>query len=341
MIDTVKIYCEINKETYNKIKYNSIVKSALDHNTGQLLYEITNDHLEGSYSSSLSVRVDCGSKYHFCKLGYCIEIEGSYHKLIKGYNSHNGYTDLQFVIENLIQMVELDYDIILPNINNWYLQRCDIAIVYNLTNQENVKKYINSLKHCNYPRRQTKHYLDSSLYLPGTITTLKIYNKLLEFRKHDRNKFKNTDFDLEKYEKIIQGFIRFECEIKKRKLEDFYHCKNINVLKVNYEDLKSIWSEEFMKLLKIIENDLEIVRGREKVLKRLKELYKTSKANRLYNFYCSIQLNGLDYLKENMSSSTFYDNLKELKESRIDISQIYNIGEVIIDFNPFEWEEVA
>lgn len=166
MIDTVKIYCEIDKYIYHTIKTKSIVKSAIDYNTGELLYDITNDSLKGSYSSSLSVRVDCGSKYHFCDLGYCIEIEGSYHKIVKGYNSHDGYYDLIFIIENLIKMAELDYNIELPSIEKWYLQRCDIAIVYDLKNQHNVRRYINSLKHCNYPRRKTKHYIDTSLYLP-------------------------------------------------------------------------------------------------------------------------------------------------------------------------------
>ena len=105
MIDTVKIYCEIDKDIYYSIKSKSIVKSALDYNTGELLYDITNDSLEGSFSSSLSIRVDCGAKYHFCKLGYCIEIEGSYHKIVKGFNSHEGYYDLQFIIEKIVSFV--------------------------------------------------------------------------------------------------------------------------------------------------------------------------------------------------------------------------------------------
>ena len=57
MIDTVKIYTEINKETYLKIKNLSIVKSAVNRESGEELYNIVNAHLEGSYSSSLSVRV--------------------------------------------------------------------------------------------------------------------------------------------------------------------------------------------------------------------------------------------------------------------------------------------
>ena len=76
----------------------SIVKSSIDNYTNELQYEIINDHLEGSFDSRLSVRVGCGSKYKFSKLGYFIEIEGSYHKFTCGYNSHNGYYDLQFLL---------------------------------------------------------------------------------------------------------------------------------------------------------------------------------------------------------------------------------------------------
>ena len=341
MIDTIKIYCEIDKNIYNTIKNNSIVKSAINYNTGELLYDITNDSLEGSFDSKLSVRVNCGSKYHFCNLGYCCEIEGSYHKIVYGYNSHNGYYDFQFVVENLIRLVELSYNIKLPALQNWYLSRCDISICYDLKNQDNVKKYVNSLKHCSYPRRKPQFYYNQSFYLSGTTTTLKIYNKLLEFNKHDRKKFVNTNFDLINYERTIQGFVRFEIEIKKRFLEKIYNKNLICVLDVKYEDLRSIWSDEFMKLLKFVKSDLEIVRGREKVLERLKKLYEPCKANRLYNFYCSIQLNGVDNLKNFMSSSTYYDNLKELKNSGIDISQCYNVKDEIIDFNPFEWQEVS
>ena len=89
MIDTINIYTEIPFEIYTKIYNKSIVKSSIDKKTGELIYEVVNDHLEGSYSSSLSVRVGCGTKYGFYDLGYYIEIEGSYHKLKKGYNSHN------------------------------------------------------------------------------------------------------------------------------------------------------------------------------------------------------------------------------------------------------------
>ena len=138
MIDSIKIYTEIDKETYDKIYSLSIIKTSFDNSTKDIFYEIINDHLQGSYDSRLSVRVGCGSKYHFVDKGYFIEIEGSYHKIVKGYNSHNGYYNLQFVANSLIDMVELTYNVKLPDFENWYLQRCDIAICFDLKNQNNV-----------------------------------------------------------------------------------------------------------------------------------------------------------------------------------------------------------
>lgn len=57
MIDTVKIYSEIDKDTYLTIYNNSIIKTSYNKFDGEIYYEIINDHLEGSYDSRLSVRV--------------------------------------------------------------------------------------------------------------------------------------------------------------------------------------------------------------------------------------------------------------------------------------------
>lgn len=342
MIDTIKIYTEINKELHDKIKSMSVVKSSIDNFTKSIQYEVINDHLEGSYDSRLSVRVGCGSKYRFSNLGYFIEIEGSYHKIVRGYNSHNGFYDLNYICCSLINIVELTYNIKLPDIDNWYVQRVDIAICYDLQFQENVKSYINSLSRCNYPRRNAKFFYDESLYLSGTTTTLKIYNKLLEFKKHDIKKFINNNFDLVNYINTISGFIRFECEIKKKMLQKIKNDKHIKIIDINYNNLKDIWSDEFMKVLQFIKNDLEIVRGREDVYNRLNNLYKPAKANLLFNFYSSIQLNGLKDIKLKTCPRTYYRNIKLLKEAKIDFSQSYKIEEQeIFCFNPFEWEEVV
>ena len=71
-------------------------------------------------------------------------------------------------------------------------------------------------------------------------------------------------------------------------------------------------------------------------------MYKLSKANQLYNFYCAIQLNGLIDTKESMSNSVYYRNIKDLKNAKVDFSQSYKVEEIeLFYFNPFECEEVA
>ena len=341
MIDTIKIVTMINKDIYKKISSNSIIKTSYKADTGEIYYKIVNDRLEGSYSSSLSVRVGEGIKYRFIN-SYYLEIEGSYHKIIKGFNSHNGFYNVISICKRLIDVVSYIYNIDLPDLKNWFLQRIDIAICYELKENRNVREYINNLSLCNYPRRNIKHYQDESIYLTGSTSTLKIYNKLLEFKKHDMKKFINTNFNIDKYLNLINGFIRFECEIKKRKLVDIYKSNYIRILQVNYEDLKEIWKVEFMKLLKLFENDLKLISDKKEIEKRLYTLYKPKKASILYTFYLSIMVDGLVNVKNRTTKSTYYRNIKELKQANIDFSQTFKIIEDnIIKFNPFEYEEVS
>lgn len=344
MIDTVKIYTMINKTIYDKIKSNSIVKTSYHNATGEIFYNIINDHLEGSYSSSLSVRVDTGSKYGFVD-SFFIEIEGSLHKILKGYNSHNGYYNLVYVCIKLISLVENSYNIKLPSLRHWFLQRVDIAICFDLINQNNVINYLNNLHSCDYPRRSLRNYGDyggTGIYFSGSSTTLKIYNKYQEFKKHDLKNFKNTDFDIINYLKTIEGFIRFEVEIKKKKLFTLYNKKYIRVRNISYNELKKVWCDEFMKLLKMYDNDLKKVRSKEKVENRLYDIYGNVKGRRLYNFYLSILIDGLDLVRKRTSKNVYYKNIRELKYANIDFSQKIDINfeDTLIDFSPFSWEEV-
>ena len=344
MIDTLKIYSMINKEIYTKIYSNSIVKTSFSNSTGEIFYNIVNDHLIGSYDSSLSVRVDNGVKYGFVD-NFFIEIEGSYHKILRGYNSHDGFYNLYSICKSLISLVENAYNIKLPDIQHWFLQRVDIAICFDLYNQNNVVKYLSNLHSCDYPRRTLRNYGDfggTGIYYSGSSTTLKIYNKYEEFKKHDMKRFKYTNFDLINYLNIIKGFIRFEVEIKKKKLVSLFNKKYIRIRNINYKDLKKVWCDEFMKLLKIYDNDLEKVRSKEKVENRLFDLYGNVKGRRLYNFYLSIIIDGLDIVKKRTSKNVYYKNIRELKYANIDFSQKLdlNFSDDIIDFNPFEWQEV-
>lgn len=341
MIDTVKFYTMIDKKIYTLILNKSIIKTSYSKSTGEVFYEIVNDSLEGSFSSSLSVRVSSGAKYNFVNY-YCIEIEGSFHKIIKGYNALNGYYNLTEILLKLINIVENYYNIKLPKYQHWFVNRVDITKCFDLNTNDKVSAYINNLSHCNYPKRNIKYYQDESIYLSGTTTTLKIYNKLLEFKKHDYKKLASLNFNVIEFSNLIDGFIRFECEIKKKKLEKVYNKKYIRVRNIRYIDLEKVWRDEFMKFIKMFENDLTKVYKKSDVEQRLKFLYKPNLANILYNFFISICADGLDNVKARTSSTTYYRNIKYLKNANIDFSQRFSVDldDLHIDFNPFEYLEV-
>lgn len=342
MIDTVKIVTMIDKKTFDIIQSSSVVKSSHDNATGELFYMFLNDSCSGSYDSSLSIKVNEGVKYNFPYGTYYIELEGSYHKIKLGYNSHNGFYNLVSISLEMIKLVEQKYNIKLPSIQHWFLQRVDIAKVFDLGSQENVVTYINNLKCCDFPRRKLQHYENEALYLAGSTSTIKIYNKFLEFRKHDIKKFYNTEFDIDNYLKEIKNYIRFECEIKKRKLVYLYGKKFIRVCCVDYKELENIWVEEFKKLFKIIDNDLEIVQNREMIKQRLNEKYSRIRAKNLFNFYLLITVQGLSTIKANNNRSMYYKNLSDLRKAGIDFNQKLSVDlvEKNINFNPFSAQEI-
>lgn len=283
---------------------------------------------------------DTGTKYNL--VGCLLFVEGSFHKWSLGYNSHKGFYNLNSILVEIIKAIEIEFNVILPRFYKWYIQRVDIAICFDLFNQDNVKSYINNMSFMTYPRRKTRFYCNESLYFSGSNTTLKIYNKYTEFLKHDLKRFRNTDFDIYNYLNEIKGFLRYECEIKKRKLSDFYCKKNILVIDVKYDDLFEIWRNDFMKLYKLNENGLNIVRDNTDVKNRLNSFYSKCKASNLYGFYLSIIHEGYKNIFMQNDDSTFYRKIRDLKNAGIDFSQNAFVVEDVkydskfIDFNPFD-----
>lgn len=340
MIDTIKIFTKISKEIYYTIYNNSIVKTSYNSATGEVYYNIINDSLKGSYDSSLSVRV-VQAIYGF---DYVLIIEGSYHKIMQGQNAHNGYYNLYTISQKLIELLEYNYNIKLPDVKHWFVNRIDISICFDLKDNKNVCNYINNINLCRYPRRKFEYHINESVYYPGSTSTLKIYNKYLEFMKHDFKKLNKSNFDVIKFIEDIKGYIRFEIEIKNKRLLKLYNKnKYVRVKEINYRELRDLWSEEFMKLLKFYDNDLNKIHDKMKVEERLIHLFGSKKGNILYSFYLSILVDGLENVKNRVSKTTYYRNINLLKESGIDFSQTYKVDfeKEIVNFNPFTAKEVV
>lgn len=164
MIDTMKIYTEIDKNLYNFILYKQNVSTKFNASTGELFYEVSSEDLKGSYDSNIHCSVGRGSKYGFIN-SYYIEIECSIHKVLKGHNAYDGFYNLTYCAMKLVMIIEQYYDVKLPDIEEWFCNRVDIAKNFDLDTQEKVQSYINSLKLLSFPRRKKQVYAES-IYFP-------------------------------------------------------------------------------------------------------------------------------------------------------------------------------
>lgn len=82
---------------------------------------------------------------------------------------------------------------------------------------------------------------------------------------------------------------------------------------------------------------MKVVRKREEVESRLYTVFGNVKGRRLYNFYLSLIIDGLDIVKSRTSKNVYYTNIRNLKSACVDFSQNLDIDleSNIVDFNPF------
>ena len=260
MIDTVKVSCEVSQEIKSKIESTGQIKSKYDLSTGEVFYNVVQNKIEGSYSSNINLT--------FNIVGYDIYkmyIEGSLHKVLKGQNAYSGYDNLLDIVLVFKYLVEHSYCIVLPDVDKFCIERIDVARVFDLESQQNIYDYLYIISFLSYPRRNVMYIEKESVYVPGRTCTLKIYNKLLEFQRHDKAKLnrKNIEninlsdkhnmyfFDIINYENKIKGYLRYELEIHKRMLQKWFKKDEIKINDINYEELEKMWGSEFMKLYSI------------------------------------------------------------------------------------------
>lgn len=169
----------------------------------------------------------------------------------------------------------------LPELHMWEVLRLDTAINYDFVDCATVREYIEIWRGLDYPRRKKPTFYADSLYIPGSTTTLKLYSKLPEWRKHDKQrltyflqqKYKTVDNivkaqvkeKIELIEKYIDGVLRFEVEWHKRKLlqlniysiEDIFKINWMAEMKIELEKMIGNAPETSIFTLKDVSNKLD------------------------------------------------------------------------------------
>ena len=347
MYDTVVIKSpEIDQETVQKIMTFCRLYEGVDIFTGELLYRFTSGDLEGSYDYRIRIKVDNTEWIKGdspvpkrVETYWHVVVECSLHKLLMNHNCYGGPADIKRSIAYLVRFLEDVMYVKLPEYKEWEVKRLDVAKIYYFKDKNICKKIVGNLRNSYYTRRKPIIY-DTSVMFSGSTTTVKIYWKGPEFEKHDYKRIKkyilrevdrswnkdNCDLLQHKlamlqkhFDKVLEKayrIIRYECEIKARKLKEAFESDTVLVKSLSDEKLHEIAEIELFKLMKEDDN-MDIVRRSDLVLERLHQIYATSQANALYSTWTKLVQFGEQTTKETISRATFYRHKKLLIEAGV------------------------
>lgn len=229
MIDTIRLGSPSMPELIAcAIEKIAIERSAVDHQSGEILYRFVSKDLDGSWDSNISVQIK-RKKWIYDRQNknpiqvQCepyLEIEASAFKVLFGQNVYGALDDFHFAAEAVIGIVRQillpdlpDYD--LPSSKFWTVHRVDFAKNFYLR-PEQIKETFRRLQMTNYPRRGIKTHSTTSFSWGGTTTYNRLYHKGAEFKIHDYNRL-NIAFEKLHFQPLINGSITHDDFIQKQK----------------------------------------------------------------------------------------------------------------------------
>ncbi len=344
MIDTISVISpDISESLVLELEKYMLRKQAI-HN-GIIVYSFDTIPYQGSYTNKINIVVS-REKYIYddinkiarkVKCNPYIRLEGSLHKYFLGHNCFGGSDNLYQLFYRMLKNIEKDLNLKnnLPVWHKWIVRRIDYAKIYSVGNQSNVLSYFHSLRNVTYPRGKVSYYAGESLYRGGRTTSIKIYNKYAEYLKHDYKIWKkNNPEKAELIKNKCSDIIRIEVEIKNNKFKYDYN-KDITIKEVKISYLEKVYKEELRRLLNEGENMRKELKNNHHVRLYLQNKLCTREFNVLYGFYNDLCLNGYDIVRNSTSKTTFYRNIKKLKDYGINYR---NNDIAIVDsykFNPF------
>lgn len=351
MIDTIVLNSPfLDEYSALKIEEVSLQRTGIDFEIGEILYTFTTKELKGTYDSSIRINIkrerfvsfkDMRTLKVITQKESCspyLQIECSLHKFFLGHNIYGGSNDIKNQVLLLISFIENQFEITLPYYLDWNISRIDYARVYNLG--DNIDNFFKGFSNVYYPRRNVNKYGNTGLYFSGTHSTLKLYNKQVEFNKNDVKRLKKilSPVKLKELKSLSCGILRIEIEIKSRKLRQLYNNNLPTVDTINIKDLINQFNVELKRIFKVSEKNMKIYNNSNDVEKILYSKYGTQGNIYLGTWY-RLSVNGYESVKNTMSESTFYRHIAKLKDAGVswnhtDIS-IADNKVVQFVFNPF------
>ncbi|KAM3104926.1 phage/plasmid replication domain-containing protein [Phormidesmis sp. 146-33] len=227
MIDTLKLGIPLSESQYKRIRQ---VSADCDRWQWVLLNEFTGDLLFRRVSGMAKtdgesfhreLRWDLPSRYEpDCKLS----LEFSVPKYWYGHNIHLLY-DFVAALRHLKRSLETQFKLktraLLPDVMTWQVFRVDICYTWKFPSQQSCHNFLESLKRIHFPRKKPIIY-PTALMFAGTTYSLKFYEKLPEFKQHDRKALLKSRACLswvDHCESLADGVLRVEATLRRQYLK--------------------------------------------------------------------------------------------------------------------------
>ena len=317
MVDTVRLRSpHISEALAWQVTQACQVRTGVDVATGEVLYEFTTGSLEGSWDTRVSVQVKrqkwVGKPAVLVDCAPFLVVEGSVHKALLGHNLTGGPEDPSASCHWFLTEVGRRLDVEFPSSGGWQVDRLDWAEVYDLGSFAAVQEYVHRLNSAEYPRRKVARYGCESLSSPGSTTSVKVYHKGPEFRKHDVRRWRRVDNEVvSDLIGLADRLLRFEVEVHRRKLEAD-GVRLVDDLDRAY--FEALHDREAARLLREGQCEMEQVRTHREVKARLDAHYSQEVASRLFGTWLQFAALGEAVVKASMKRTTFYDHRKQLAD---------------------------
>ena len=345
MLDTIRVVSpEISEETAQAVEKQLQTALRYDHPTGEVLYEFTSGHLEGSWDSRICVRIEReewkrrkpmevpGSHIlrEFERLKMPCEpklvFEGSVHKALMGHNVIGGPERFRPVARWFIAEVGERLGVCLPEADTWEVRRIDWSEVFRLP-ADAIEEYLIALRHAKYPRRKPINYRGTAFF-PGTTTALRFYHKGPEFRKHDFKRVQGHSADTaDELHQLASELLRVEVEIKAKKLRedlgpkvpvsdivgDYIIGPKVLVSDITDDYIMDTYWSEVVKVTREVEGGSK-TRDQVEVDRPLQKAFGGVLAGNLFSFWIRMCALGEQEVRASMKIATFYKYRKALTE---------------------------
>jgi len=290
MIDSLRFKIYIDEETKELVRQKSIEKKEVKPKPSYISdlddFQETDERKRSFYAKPFILETSYQLYVTIYKDNLYIEFSAP--KALWGSNIYMLYPDrLLTCLEKVKVTVEGYFNVKLPPIIEWVVQRLDICYAWRLATQEIAEKAIITLSSYSFPRKKKNVIENESVIYHGNPCTVKFYLKQPEYKAHSMGKLKKWTYAYTNAHKMLDactGILRFEVSMKKKQIKQDFCAEEINYTYLTHETIENLLKSYLSNLVKSTNfKTIDIT----EIFPLLETKYGKKQAMNLFQFFCT------------------------------------------------------